>query len=143
MARIRNARHDYVGNDGLFGMAHHIAEGTTIRIRHVGIVVAGGHFAVVQHAVTGILLLRGRMCNVYFMRVHDGMHDAGQRWADTIEYNHRDGKRLAQAMSSFRGDYSGCHSETAGKIQPCTHICNTIAFTIFMNVLNIITLFSL
>ncbi|MBT1711768.1 hypothetical protein KK062_26240 [Fulvivirgaceae bacterium PWU5] len=58
MLRIDRLWNDHLGNKDVIGVASYITHRAFVRINQMGIVIAGCGFAVVEHAVTRIILLR-------------------------------------------------------------------------------------
>jgi hypothetical protein len=83
MLGIDRLWNDHVGNHDVIGVARYITHRAFVRIDQMGVVIAGGGFAVVQHAVTGIMLVRNGVGHLMVM--HKSMQHPRKSRADYIE----------------------------------------------------------
>jgi hypothetical protein len=83
MLGIDRPWNDYVGNKDLIGVARHITQRAFVRIDQMGVVIAGSGLAVVQHAVTRVMLVRNGVNHLMVM--HKDVQRPRKRRADYIE----------------------------------------------------------
>jgi hypothetical protein len=108
MLGINRRWNDRVGDKDLVGVANYITQRAFVRVNQMGVVIAGSGLAVVQHAVTRIVLMRHGVG--YCVVMHQDMQHPRKRRADYIEEDYQKRKPPAYATSSFLCDHSWYHA---------------------------------